>query len=320
MGLLVEGQWRSDADTKETGTSGEFVRKPSSFRNWITPDGAAGPSGIGGFEAEPNRYHLYVSYACPWAHRALIYRKILKLESAISVSVVHPVNIVEGWEFSEFPGATADAVNGAKYLHEIYTKADPAYTGKVLVPVLWDKKTATIVNNESSEIIRMFGSNSRQLGGIESNLYPQSASAEIDAVNEIVYMANNGVYRTGFAKTQDAYEEAATKLFGALETLEGRLERSAYLVGDDITESDWRLFTTALRFDPVYYVHFKCSLKRFIDFPNLSRHLKVLREYPGVDATIRMDHIRHHYFRSQLRINPYGIIPVGPIMDWEAEG
>jgi len=319
MGMLVEGVWQSDADSKEIATGGQFVRKPSSFRSWITADGAAGPSGTGGFEAEPNRYHLYVSYACPWAHRALIYRKILKLEDSISVSIVHPVNIVEGWEFTEFPGATVDAVNGAKYLHEIYTRADPLYTGKVLVPVLWDKKTGTIVNNESSEIIRMFGLNSVQLGGIECDLYPQSASGEIDAVNEIVYMANNGVYRTGFAKTQDAYEEAAARLFGALEILEGRLGESTYLVGDAITESDWRLFTTAIRFDPVYYVHFKCSLKRYVDFPYLNKHLQTLREYPGVDSTIRLDHIRHHYFRSQLRVNPYGIVPVGPIMDWEKE-
>jgi putative glutathione S-transferase len=319
MGLMIEGEWRSDAD-RETTAGGQFVRTPSKFRNWITADGSAGPTGSGGFAAEPNRYHLYVSYACPWAHRALIYRSILQLEDSLTVSVVHPVNNVEGWEFSGFPGATEDHVNGARFLHQVYTRVEPGYTGKVLVPVLWDKKTGTIVSNESSEIIRMIGLNARQLGGIENDLYPEAARSEIDAVNEVVYAVNNGVYRTGFSRTQAAYEEAATRLFGALESLEERLTRSTFLVGEAITESDWRLFTTALRFDPVYYIHFKCSLKRYVDLPNLSRHLETLRQHPGVVSTIHLDHIRHHYFRSHLRINPYGIIPLGPRMDWEPEG
>jgi len=317
MGSMIDGKWSSE--DRPSGSGGQFVRQPSQFRNWITPDGAPGPSGGGGFVAEPGRYHLYVSYACPWAHRALIFRKILKLEETIGVSVVHPVNNVEGWEFSEFPGSTPDEVNGFKFLHQVYTSVEPDYTGRVLVPVLWDKKTGTIVNNESSEIIRMLGQNARQLGGVDSNFYPHSAADEIDEVNETVYMVNNGVYRTGFARSQEAYDEAAARLFGALEALERRLEQSAYLVGDDITESDWRLFTTAIRFDPVYYVHFKCSKRQYADFRNLSRHLDALRTYPGVSDTIRLDHIRHHYFRSHLRINPYGIIPIGPIMDWEGE-
>jgi putative glutathione S-transferase len=318
MGSMIEGKWSSETE-RPSGPGGQFVRQPSQFRNWVTADGAAGPSGVGGFVAEPNRYHLYVSYACPWAHRALIFRKILKLEDTVGVSVVHPVNNVEGWEFSEFPGATPDEVNGFKFLHQVYTSVKPDYTGRVLVPVLWDKKTATIVNNESSEIIRMLGENARQLGGIESNFYPRSAADEIDEVNETVYMVNNGVYRTGFARSQEAYDEAAARMFGALETLEARLDGSTYLVGEEITESDWRLFTTAIRFDPVYYVHFKCSRKHYADYPNLGRHLETLRTYPGVADTIRLDHIRHHYFRSHLRINPYGIIPLGPVMDWEGE-
>lgn len=318
MGSMIDGKWSNEPEPP-SGPGGQFVRKPSQFRNWITADGANGPSGEGGFKAEPNRYHLYVSYACPWAHRALIFRKILKLEDSISVSVVHPVNLIEGWEFSGFPGATEDQVNGFRFLHQAYTSVKPNYSGRVLVPVLWDKKTSTIVSNESSEIIRMIGENARQLGGIESNFYPPAAVAEIEEINDTVYVVNNGVYRTGFARSQEAYNEAAARLFGALNTLETRLDSSTYLVGDAITESDWRLFTTAIRFDPVYFVHFKCSKQRYADFPNLSRHLEALRTYPGVMDTVRMDHIRYHYFRSHLRINPNGLIPIGPVMDWEGQ-
>lgn len=316
MGLLVDGKWHNE-EPKQSGPGGQFVRKASAFRNWITADGSAGASGAEGFAAEPNRYHLYVSYACPWAHRALIYRSILKLEDSISVSVVHPVNIVEGWEFGGFDGATLDEVNAKKYLHQVYTLADPAYSGRALVPVLWDKKKQTIVNNESSEIIRMIGLNSEQMGGIHCDFYPDADRAEIDEVNDTVYMVNNGVYRTGFARSQEAYDEASARLFGALEVLEARLDKSEFLVGDAVTESDFRLFTTAIRFDPVYFVHFKCSLKRYSDFPNLSRHLDAVRKYPGVEQTVRLDHIRYHYFRSHIRINPYGIIPIGPRMEWE---
>jgi glutathionyl-hydroquinone reductase len=316
MGQLVAGEWLAEAE-RTIGPDGQFIRPQSRFRNWITSDGRAGPSGAGGFAAEPGRYHLYVSYACPWAHRALIYRSILGLKDSISISVVHPVNPVQSWEFSEFPGATEDHLNGKKYLHEIYTEVDPDYSGKVTVPVLWDKKTGTIVNNESSEIIRMIGLNSEKLGGRKNRLYRDDLAGEIEATNKNVYRVNNGVYRSGFAKSQEAYDAAVGDLFAALDLLETQLENSPYLVGDDVTECDWRLFTTAIRFDAVYVVHFKCSIRRYADYPNLNRHLHALIEHPGVKETIRMDHIRYHYFRTHLRINPNGIIPAGPHMDWE---
>ncbi|MGQ7793558.1 glutathione S-transferase family protein [Faunimonas sp. B44] len=316
MGMMVDGIWRSDVD-RVAAPDGQFVRPQSRFRNWITPDGRPGPSGAGGFPAEPGRYHLYVSYACPWAHRTLLYRSLLGLDSSIGVSVVHPVNIVEGWDFSDFPGSTGDRLHGAGYLHELYARVDPAYSGRVSVPVLWDAAAGTIVNNESSEIIRMLGANSEALGGRPCDYRPPALEGEIDQVNEIVYAVNNGVYRCGFAKSQAAYDAAAERLFGALDALEARLGRSEYLVGDRVTESDWRLLPTALRFDPVYVVHFKCSRRLYAEYPNLQRHMMRLVEAPGVRETIRLDHIRHHYFRSHLNINPHGIIPVGPRMPWE---
>jgi putative glutathione S-transferase len=316
MGQMVAGQWLAEVE-RTIGPDGQFIRPQSRFRNWITADGKAGPSGTGGFAAEPGRYHLYVSYACPWAHRALIYRSILGLKESISISVVHPVNPVQSWEFSGFPGATEDHLNGKKYLHEIYTAVDPDYSGKVTVPVLWDKKTRTIVNNESSEIIRMIGLNAERLGGRKNRLYRDDLSHEIEETDAIVYRVNNGVYRSGFAKSQTAYDAAVGDLFAALDQLEKQLDGRSYLVGEAITECDWRLFTTALRFDPVYFVHFKCSVRRYADYPDLDRHLRRLVGHPGVKETIRMDHIRYHYFRTHLRINPNGIIPAGPRMDWE---
>jgi putative glutathione S-transferase len=316
MGQMVAGQWLAEVE-RTIGPDGQFIRPQSRFRNWITADGKAGPSGTGGFAAEPGRYHLYVSYACPWAHRALIYRSILGLKGSISISVVHPVNPVQSWEFSGFPGATEDHLNGKKYLHEIYTAVDPDYSGKVTVPVLWDKKTRTIVNNESSEIIRMIGLNAERLGGRKNRLYRDDLSHEIEETDAIVYRVNNGVYRSGFAKSQTAYDAAVGDLFAALDQLEKQLDGRSYLVGEAITECDWRLFTTALRFDPVYFVHFKCSVRRYADYPDLDRHLRRLVGHPGVKETIRMDHIRYHYFRTHLRINPNGIIPAGPRMDWE---
>lgn len=316
MGQMVAGQWLAEVE-RTIGPDGQFIRPQSRFRNWITADGKAGPSGTGGFAAEPGRYHLYVSYACPWAHRALIYRSILGLKESISISVVHPVNPVQSWEFSGFPGATEDHLNGKKYLHEIYTAVDPDYSGKVTVPVLWDKKTRTIVNNESSEIIRMIGLNAERLGGRKNRLYRDDLSHEIEETDAIVYRVNNGVYRSGFAKSQTAYDAAVGDLFAALDQLEKQLDGRSYLVGEAITECDWRLFTTALRFDPVYFVHFKCSVRRYADYPDLDRHLRRLIDHPGVKETIRMDHIRYHYFRTHLRINPNGIIPAGPRMDWE---
>lgn len=310
MGMMVDGTWRSDA-VRKAGPGGRFNRVQSRFRNRISTDGSTP------FPAEPGRYHLYVSYACPWAHRTLLYRSLLGLQQSIGVSVVHPVNIVEGWEFTDYPGATGDPLNGARYLHQIYSAADPAYSGLVSVPVLWDKAAGTIVNNESSEIIRMFGDASEALGGRTCSYFPTDRAGEIEAVNETVYAVNNGVYRCGFAKSQEAYDEAAANLFGALDILEERLSASEFLLGDAITEPDWRLLPTALRFDPVYVVHFKCSRRLYAEYPNLKRHMMRLVEEDGVMETIRLDHIREHYFRSHIRINPHGIIPVGPLMPWE---
>lgn len=311
MGMLVDGKW-TDEDVRTISKDGAFQRPESSFRDRITADGSSG------FKAEPGRYHLFVAHNCPWAHRSVMFRKLKKLESVIGMSVSDRPKL-HGWAYSTGLDEMKPGPGGVFYLYQVYQAADPGCTSRVTVPTLWDRQKKTIVNNESSEIIRMIGENARQLGGVESNFYPQSAAAEIDEVNDTVYMVNNGVYRTGFARSQEAYDEAAARLFGALDTLEARLDNSTYLVGDAITESDWRLFTTAIRFDPVYFVHFKCSKKRYADFPNLSRHLEALRTYPGVMDTVRMDHIRYHYFRSHLRINPNGLIPIGPVMDWEDE-
>jgi putative glutathione S-transferase len=304
-------------DTK--GSSGRFVRKAAQFRNWITPDGSPGPSGRGGFRAEAGRYHLYVSYACPWAHRTLIFRTLKGLEDAISVSVVHWLMGAEGWTFNADDGVIPDEVNGAAYLREIYALADGQYSGRVTVPVLWDKQGRTIVSNESSEIIRMFNSAFDGIGATSGDYYPAEARGEIDRLNERIYGAvNNGVYRAGFATTQDAYEEAVTELFEALDWLEQRLSTRRYLTGSAITEADWRLFTTLVRFDPVYVGHFKCNLKRLVDYPNLAGYLRDLYQQPGVAATVRMDHIKNHYYASHATINPTGIVPLGPQIDFLA--
>lgn len=306
MGLLVEGKWQDKwYETKSTG--GRFVRQNSSFRNWVTADGSSG------YKAEPGRYHLYVSLACPWAHRTLIFRKLKKLENIISISVVHPIMLTQGWEFKDYPGSIPDSVNEASYLHEIYTSVESEYTGRVTVPVLWDKETSKIVSNESSEIIRMLNSEFNEFGDKDLDFYPMGLREEIDEINEIVYQnVNNGVYRCGFATTQDAYEEAFDSLFGALDTLEERLSKKRYLVGDKITEADWRLFTTLLRFDPVYYSHFKCNLRHISDYPSLSGYLRELYQVPGVSDTTNFDHIKVHYYASHRSINPTGIVPIGP--------
>ncbi len=296
---------------------GEFIRWKSGFRNWVTLDGAAGSSGEGGFIAEPGRYHLYVSYACPWAHRTLIYRVLKGLEDIISVSVVHPLMPAESWVFGEYPGATADTVNGCKKLLEVYQIAEPDFDGMVTVPVLWDKKRKTIVNNESSEIIRMFNSVFDEWGRAEVDLYPEALRDDIDAINKTVYdNINNGVYRTGFAKTQEAYEQAYDNLFAALDEIEQRLSQQRYLTGDTITEADWRLFPTLVRFDPVYVGHFKCNKKRIADYPNLWAYTRELYQYPGVAQTVNMDHIKLHYYASHRDINPTGIVPKGPEIDF----
>ncbi len=316
MGLLVDGKWQDKWYDTEA-SDGRFQREESGFRNWITADGSAGPSGIGGFKAEPNRYHLYVSLACPWAHRTMIYRKLKGLEDMISVSVVHPFMGENGWTFAEGEGVVADPVLNANYLYEVYTAANPDYTGRVTVPTLWDKKTNTIVSNESSEIIRMFDSAFDEVGALPGDCTPSALLADIEAMNDLIYPAiNNGVYRTGFATTQAAYEEAVVEIFDALDILEQRLEAQRYLTGDTITEADWRLFTTLVRFDAVYVGHFKCNIRRIIDYPNLWGYLRDLYQVPGIAETVDMDHIKEHYYGSHANINPTRIVPVGPYLDF----
>jgi putative glutathione S-transferase len=315
LGLLDRGDWRRDDPTRNKG--GHFLRPPTIYRNFVTADGSPGPTGEGGFPAEAGRYHLYVSLACPWAHRTLIFRKLKKLEDVISVSVVEPLLSKLGWEFGTGPGATLDTINGKSTLAEIYLLTNPRYTGRVTVPVLWDKKRRTIVNNESSEIIRMLNSAFDAFTDVHTDYYPAELRAEIDRINDIVYPnVNNGVYRAGFATTQAAYEEAARALFATLDQLEERLSRQRYLIGRRITEADWRLFTTLVRFDAVYYSHFKCNLRRITDYPNLWNYLRDLYQVPGVADTVSLDHIKRHYYGSHRNVNPTGIVPIGPLLDF----
>lgn len=317
MGLLVDGHWVDRwYDTKST--DGRFVRSESAFRSWITPDGSPGPRGAGGFRAEPGRYHLYVSLACPWAHRTIIFRKLKNLERRISISVVHWLMLEHGWTFAPGDGVIPDPINGADYLHQVYTAADPDYSGRATVPVLWDRRSATIVNNESSEIIRMLNS---AFDGLEDvpplDFYPPRLREEIDGLNERIYAnVNNGVYRAGFATTQAAYEEAVQPLFETLDWLDRRLRKRRYLTGDQITEADWRLFTTLLRFDAVYYGHFKCNVRRIVDYANLWRFTRELHSRPGIAGTVNFRHIKGHYYGSHRTINPTGIVPAGPALDF----
>lgn len=319
MGMLVEGVWKDVwYDTKET--KGHFKRSASQFRNWVTADGKAGPSGKGGFKAEKDRYHLYVSLACPWAHRTLIFRKLKKLEDLISVSVVDPLMLENGWEFkaddARTPGATEDHLFGFSAMWQVYTKADPVYSGRVTVPVLWDKQQETIVSNESADIIRIFNSAFDGLTGSTGDFYPQALRGEIDTLNDRIYdTVNNGVYKAGFATTQEAYEESVTKIFETLDMLEERLATKRYLLGAEQTEADWRLFTTLVRFDPVYVGHFKCNIRRIHDYPNLTGYLRDLYQTSGVPETVNMRHIKEHYYRSHKTINPTGIMPVGPELE-----
>ncbi|WP_171205734.1 glutathione S-transferase family protein [Ruegeria sp. HKCCA0235A] len=317
MGLLVEGKWHDTwYDTKSTG--GAFKRSAAQFRNWLTADGDAGPSGKGGFKAEPGRYHLYVSYACPWAHRTLIFRELKGLSDLISVSVVHPDMLDQGWTFeTDGHGATGDDLYGLSFAHQIYTKADPAYSGRVTVPILWDKRQETIVSNESSEIIRMFNSAFDGITGNTDDYWPETMRDEIEEVNARIYSdVNNGVYKSGFATSQAAYDAAVGPLFDTLDWLEDRLTRNRYLMGGRITEADWRLFTTLIRFDPVYHLHFKCNKRRLIDYPNLWSYTRELYQWPGVAPTVNMTHIVRHYHYSHDSINPYRIIPVNPVLDY----
>jgi len=318
MGMLINGEWHDIwYDTAKSG--GAFQRESAQYRNWITPDGAAGPSGQGGFKAAPGRYHLYVSLACPWAHRTLIFRALKGLEDMISVSVVNPVMLSRGWTFDDWPGVIPDSVNGARYLWQVYRAADPEYTGRVTTPTLWDKEQATIVSNESSHIIRMFNSAFDHLGAKPGDYYPQALRPEIDAINDFVYdNVNDGVYKAGFATSQAPYEAAVTKLFDALYELDQRLARQRYLVGNRLTEADWRLVTTLFRFDEVYHTHFKCNRKRLVDFPHLWGFTRELYQVPGIAETLNMDHIKTHYYASHKTINPSGVVPVGPAPDFAA--
>jgi len=317
MGLLIEGQWHDQ--WYDTGAGGRFKRENAQRRNWITADGSPGPSGEGGFPAEAGRYHLYLSLACPWAHRTLILRTLKGLESLIDVSVVSWLMRENGWTFDREHGSSGDALDDFAFLHQRYTQDDPDYTGRVTVPLLWDKQQQRIVSNESAEIIRMFNS---AFDGITSNrldFYPEPLRAEIDALNERIYPAvNNGVYRAGFATTQAAYEEAFNEVFDELKVLETRLGQSRYLAGEYLTEADWRLFTTLVRFDAVYHGHFKCNLRRIADYPSLSNWLRELYQWPDVAATVDMWHIQHHYYASHQTINPTGIVPKGPALDFDA--
>ncbi len=307
MGLLVDGAW-VDAWYDTAETKGRFVRKDSAFRNWVTPTGE--------FPAEPGRYHLYVSLACPWAHRVLIMRALKGLEAAIPVSVVNWLMLAEGWTFEPAPGVVADPVNHARVLHQVYTAADPHYTGRVTVPVLWDKQRGTIVNNESSELIRMLGTAFDGVGALPGDYYPVALRPEIDAINARVYdTLNNGVYKAGFATTQAAYEEAVVPLFETLDWLEHLLSGSGFLLGPALTEADIRLFTTLIRFDAVYVGHFKCNIRRIADYPKLSRYLRDMYRWPGIAGTVDMGHIKRHYYQSHRTINPTGIVPAGPVLD-----
>ncbi|MBV0893023.1 glutathione S-transferase family protein [Paracoccus sp. Z118] len=317
MGLLVDGKWQDSwYDTGSTG--GRFERTITRWRNWITADGSAGPSGEGGFAAESGRYHLYVSYACPWAHRTLILRAIKGLEDHISVSAVHPDMLSEGWEFrTDFPGATGDTLFGERFLRDIYLRADPRASGRVTVPVLWDKARGTIVSNESAEILRMLNSAFDGITGNDDDYWPPALREQCDTLNARIYdTVNNGVYKAGFATTQEAYDEAIHPLFDSLDWLEELLSRNRYLTGDRLTEADWRLFTTAVRFDLVYHTHFKCNRRWLRDYPNLWGWTRELYQFPGVAGTVHFDHIVRHYYCSHPTINPYGIIPINPVIDW----
>ncbi|WP_300527237.1 glutathione S-transferase family protein [Maricaulis sp.] len=317
MGLLVDGKWQDKwYDTK--ASKGRFVRSEAQLRNWITPDGEPGPSGRGGFKAEPGRYHLYISYACPWAHRTMIYRALKGLESMITVSVVHWYMAENGWTFAQDKdGIVGDDLFAKDFMYEVYLQSEPDYSGRVTVPVLWDKQTNRIVSNESSEIIRMFNAAFDGVGARPGDYYPEDKRAEIDAINARIYgTLNNGVYRSGFATSQDAYEEAVMPLFETLDWMEDILSRQRFLTGESPTEADWRALPTLLRFDLVYFGHFKCNLRRITDYPNLWGYTRDLFQQPGIATTFNPEHAQKHYYASHGTINPTGIVPKGPVIDF----
>ncbi|WP_160151916.1 glutathione S-transferase family protein [Microbulbifer sp. ALW1] len=318
MGLLVKGTWKDQwYDTDKSG--GEFEREAAQLRNWVTADGSAGPSGEGGFTAEKDRYHLYVSLACPWAHRTLIFRKLKGLEDYIDVSVVSPYMLENGWTFNKEEGSSGDRLFGSEYLHQVYTRNRADYSGRVTVPILWDKERECIVSNESAEIIRMFNTAFDELTGDTQDFYPEDLRGDIDATNDLVYQnVNNGVYRAGFATSKEAYEAAYHRLFEVLEKLERRLQENRYLTGPRITEADWRLFTTLIRFDAVYHGHFKCNKQRLADYKNLWAYVREMYQWPGIAETVDFYHIKTHYYASHKNINPTGIVPVGPELDYAA--
>ena len=319
MGQLIDGRWEA-GDANPKTSDGAFERKESVFRNWVTADGAPGPTGAGGFAAESGRYHLYVSYACPWAHRALIYRAVKGLAAHITVDVVHPFMLDDGWTFDTgYPGTTGDTLLGKRVLREVYLESDPQATTKVTVPVLWDRQTETIVSNESAEIIRMLGTAFDRITGNALDFRPEALADEIDGLNARIYRGfNNGVYRAGFARTQTAYDTAAEEVFATLDWLEAHLADRRFLTGEAITEADWRLATTLFRFDTAYHGHFKCNRRRIVDCPNLWDYTRALYQYPGVRETVHFDHIAWHYYHSHRTINPTGIVPLGPAIDWDA--
>lgn len=316
MGLLQDGKWVDKwYDTKSTG--GKFVRTTTQFRNWITADGLAGPTGTGGFKAESGRYHLYISLACPWASRTLIMRALKDLEKHISISIVHPLMLENGWTFEEGNGVIVDSELHSDYLYQVYLAAQPGYSGRVTVPVLWDKKRKTIVNNESAEIMRMLNTAFNDITGNTDDYYPADLQANIDQMNDFVYPnINNGVYKAGFATSQEVYQEEVQNLFAALDKLEALLSSQDWLVGNQFTEADIRLFTTLVRFDAVYYGHFKCNIRRLVDYPNLWHYTKRIYNMPSIADTVNFNHIKKHYYGSHKTINPTGIIPVGPELDW----
>ncbi len=311
LGMLVKGEWLTEREQEDQ--QGRFLRPSTTFRHQITADGSSG------FKAEPNRYHLYISWACPWAHRTAIMRQLKGLDQAISLSAVDPVMGEEGWVFSDYPGSQPDPINQVQYLRDIYIKAEPDYTGRVTVPILWDKQTQTIVNNESREIIRMLDTECGAIATKDIDLYPTDLQSQIEQTIDAIYQPiNNGVYRAGFATQQEAYEEAVTELFDALDHWEQVLEQQRYLCGDRLTEADICMFTTLLRFDAVYYSHFKCNLRRIVDYPNLWNYLKDLYQRPEIKATCHLDHIKRHYYKSHPKVNPTRIVPKGPILDFDA--